>query len=137
MKGFPQEWLAIHGDIERYERCSLGIKLCSVLVSLFAFSGFADGGDMSAVIAVLWLQDGIWKTFQQRLEARIIAVEKMLVEQKPKAGTSHNGAAFQLYSQWQDSRPGMAELIMTYLRNAFRPTVIYPYVPLVFLTYFF
>ena len=127
MNDFQQEWGVLHGDIERYERLSLGIKLFSVLVCLTAISGLADGLFVITLILVLWLQDGIWKTFQSRLETRIVFVERKLAAD----GSTEGDAAFQLYSQWERQRPGVAGLIKAYVFSALKPTVAYPYVLLV------
>ncbi len=133
MNDFQQEWVILHGDIERYERLSLGIKLFGVLlVSLFAIGGFAGGLFVATLIFILWLQDGIWKTFQKRLERRVVFLEQALDNK-----TETDGMAFQLYSGWESSRQGTIGLIKEYVFNALKPTVAYPHVLLVLLVLFF
>ncbi len=122
------EWVILHGDIEKYERFSLVIKLVSVLISVFSMAFIANGWIAVAVILVLWLQDGIWKTFQKRLGTRII-----FIEQKLKNESVEDGMAFQLYSQWGDKRQGAVGLVKEYLLNSIKPTVAYPYAFLVLL----
>jgi len=85
-----------------------------------------------AFILILWLQDGIWKTFQSRLEARIL-----FVEDKLRDNIDDKGISFQLYSQWQDSRAGVAGLIKEYLVNSIKPTVAYPYSILIVILFIF
>jgi len=125
---FQDEWMILHGDIEKYEKFSLVIKLVSVLASVFSVALVDSEWIAVTVILVLWLQDGIWKTFQKRLETRII-----FVEQKLKNKSDRNHTAFQLYSQWGDKRQGVVGLVKEYLLNSLKPTVAYPYAFLVLL----
>ena len=128
MNEFQSEWAIIHGDIEKYERFSLVIKLFSVLVSVLSIAYISDWWLAIGLILVLWLQDGIWKTFQKRMETRIVFIEQQLQD------TADEGSmAFQLYSQWEANRRGVAGLIKEYLLNAAKPTVAYPYVVLILL----
>ncbi len=122
------EWIILHGDIEKYEKFSLVIKLVSVLVSVFSMAFIANKWIAVAVILVLWLQDGIWKTFQKRLETRVVFIEKKL-----KNASDEDHMAFQLYSQWGDKRQGVVGLVKEYLSNSIKPTVAYPYAFLVLL----
>ncbi len=126
-----KEWALLHSDIEKYERFSLLIKLFGVLISALGIAYFANGLLTAIFIFILWLQDAIWKTFQKRLEARIIFIEQQL-----KTEPDSNGQAFQFYSQWQDQRQGAVGLIKEYLLNAAKPTVAYPYVILIALILF-
>lgn len=132
MNELQNEWAIIHGDIEKYEIFSLVIKLFSVLVSVLSIAYIPDMWLAVSLILILWLQDGIWKTFQKRLETRIIFIEKQLHDK-----TDENGKGFQLYSQWEGTRQGAAGLIKEYLLNAVKPTVAYPFVILVLLMLFF
>ncbi len=127
-RDFQNEWMVLHGDIEKYEKFSLVIKLVSMLASLFSIAFIADGWFAASVILVLWLQSGIWKTFQNRLEARIIFIEQQLKNERYE-----NHMAFQLYSEWEDKRQGVIGLVKEYALNSIKPTVAYPYAVLVFL----
>lgn len=125
MNCFQQEWALLHTDIEKYERFSLIIKLFSVSVFLFSvINGFELSLGISLIL-ILWLQDGIWKTFQKRMEIRVQQIESNLA--KP----DDNNIAFQFYSQWQSNRPGITGLMTEYLLSASKPTVAYPYVFLI------
>jgi len=126
------EWIVLHGDIEKYERFSLVIKLVSVMLSVFSIAFIANGWVTVAFILVLWLQDGIWKTFQKRLETRIVFIEQKLKNESDKSFTG-----FQLYSQWENKRQGVVGLIKEYLLNSVKPTVAYPYAFLIFLVLVF
>jgi hypothetical protein len=132
MEGLQEEWTYLHRDHEMYERYSLAIKLTTVVI---AFGGFAIGVDavpMIVFILVLWLQDGIWKTSQARIGARLLSIENML-----RAAYREAGSQYQLYSHWQATRGGVATLVLEYLRNALRPTVAYPYAALIVVMIFF
>jgi len=126
------EWIVLHGDIEKYERFSLVIKLLSVMLSVFSIAFIANGWVTVVFILVLWLQDGIWKTFQKRLETRIVFIEQKLKNESDKSFTG-----FQLYSQWENKRQGVVGLIKEYLLNSVKPTVAYPYACLVLLVLVF
>lgn len=130
MNDFQSEWAILHGDIEKYERFSLIIKLFSVLI--FALSVAFSINTLIAVstMLILWLQDGIWKTFQNRLEARILIIEKGI-----ESHANENNLAFQLYSEWQQKRSGILNLIKEYLFSSLKPTVAYPYIVLVILLF--
>lgn len=126
MNDLKKEWAILHGDIEKYERFSLVIKLCSVLVSVLCIAYLFYIWLSVAFILVLWLQDGIWKTFQKRMEARILFIENKL-----KDNADDNSEAFQFYSQWENTRQGIVGLVKEYLSNSVKPTVAYPYVILI------
>lgn len=128
MNNLKNEWAILHGDIERYERFSLIIKLFSVLISGLCAAYYVAAWFSVILIFVLWLQDGIWKTFQKRMEARILFIEKAL-----RTNADENSEAFQFYSQWEDNRNGVIGLVKEYLSNSAKPTVAYPYVVLVLL----
>ncbi|MFG6467549.1 hypothetical protein [Roseateles sp. BYS87W] len=109
-----QEWLALQSQHEPYEAWALAVKLAGVAVALWAPSiGLAVGA-----LALLWLQEGVLKTFQARLGARLLAVE---------AGLRSGAPAMQLHSDWLAQRPRGLGLVREYLRSAMRPTVALPY----------
>lgn len=124
-----REWIVLHRDHERYEQLSLIIKLFAVGVCLLCWL-FSLGITVSILfVLILWLQEGIWKTYQARIAARILTVEKLMTE---TASTAN--AYFQLYSAWGAARRGAVSLVAEYLLTALRPTVAYPYVLLVLMT---
>ena len=126
MNDFQNEWAILHADIEKYERFSLLIKLFSVLISVLCIAYLVNAWFSMALILVLWLQDGIWKTFQKRMETRIVYIEKELQSEV-------NDKAFQFYSQWEEQRQGAKGLIKEYLSNSVKPTVAYPYAIIILL----
>ena len=120
-----KEWELLHTDNEKYERYSLLIKLaaiaCATILVVFSTNWLLS----AMIIIVLWGQEAIWKTFQDRLCDRIKFVEGALSsDQKPLPD------AFQFYSEWSKNRPSTVGTIMEYAKSALRPTVVYPYLVL-------
>lgn len=72
------EWQVLQSQFDSYEKFSLIIKL----VAICTFAAFAITQDspvlFALTFAMLWLQDAIWKTFQTRIEDRILAIEAAL-----------------------------------------------------------
>ena len=124
MNALHQEWLALQSQHERYEGLALGVKL----LAFAALVVVPDNTLAVALLALLWLQEAVLKTFQGRLGERLLVVE---------AGLRSDGAvpAMQLHSDWQASRPRGAGLVAQYLKSALRPTVALPY-PLLMLLVF-
>lgn len=128
-----QEWAALQATFERYERGGLTIKLVAVvLVAVGLLTSFAPVL-ICVLLAVLWLQEGIWRTFQARIGARILKVEAGLRPQAPSAtavetlATPGDMVAFQLHSEWLAGRASGLRLLGSYVANSLRPTVAYPY----------
>jgi len=132
MNDFQQEWAIIHSDIEKYEHLSLIIKLFSLLIFTLSLAFSIETLATIFILLILWLEEGIWKTFQQRLESRAL-----FIEQQIKRETDKNNTSFQLYSEWKNNRLGSVYLIKEYLSNSIRPTVAYPYVLMIPFLYFF
>ena len=125
-----QEWTTLHKDYEKYEQFALVIKLICVLVCVVCLAVFIDTIYSIVLILTLWLQEGVWKTYQARIGARILVIEKQMLD----SSNSDTPNPFQFYSQWEKNRPGMFGLIREYMRNSFRPTVVYPYKVLIVIT---
>jgi len=123
-----QEWRTLQHDCERYEYAALGIKVVAVVL-FFAGTAWAPVAEqapwlLGLVLLVLWLQEGIVKTYQARLAQRLLEVEQLLLAD---AARDAPGGAFQLHSRWLASRKGLAGLLVEYLASACRPTVAFPY----------
>ena len=123
---FSQEWITLQNNYEQYERHALwikliGIVLCGVGLTFTLHEALAVG-----VVLMLWVQEGIFRTYQSRIGTRIVRVEGLL-----KQGESADGIPCQLHSEWMASRKGAASLVGEYVGNMLRPTVAFPYVPLV------
>lgn len=122
-----QEWQTLQGNHEAHEKTAQWIKLGSLA---FALGGIALQLPLQAIACIVllcWGQEAMLKTFQSRLGDRLLAIESMLRQPSP------GQAAMQLHSEWQASRPGQSGLISAYATNALRPTVAFPYLPLLLL----
>jgi hypothetical protein len=118
-----QQWLTMHRQYEHYENLALVIKLIAVIATLAGLISHLSYWPLLVLLGILWLQEGIWKTFQSRLEASLLALEE----------TATEDALLPLYTNWRQKRPGVTALITQYLCSALRPTVAFPYIVLMFI----
>ena len=126
MSNLQNEWAIIHHDIEMYERYSLLIKLFSILISIIAIAYQIHVYLAVIFISILWLQDGIWTTFQNRMQSRILLIENDLQKKVDKVLP-----AYQLYTEWNKQGKGGLAVIKEYVFNSIKPTVAYPYIALI------
>lgn len=119
-----QEWQVLQVNSERYEAGALAIKLVAVATAVACMVAGPEVVVTGALIAVLWLQEGIFRTSQARLVARLTRIETLI-----SSGTG--GESFRLHLDWLANRPGTAGLVSEYFSNALRPTVGYPYAVLI------
>jgi len=129
MDALQREWEILHHDHERYEPFALVIKLFAVVIVLSCWVFAVDAVLTITFVLALWLQEGIWKTYQARLGARLLLLEKMLREPGNTATRP-----YQLYSTWSAQPKNTATMFAEYVSNAIRPTVAYPYAVLILLT---
>jgi len=108
------------------------LKLTSIIVCLFGFMANLNPIITSLLLLVLWLQEAIWKTFQGRTEQRLLVLEKAY---QTGHETNNETQPLQFYRHWTETRPGTTKLIAEYLGNAIRPTIAYPYVALLPLSF--
>ena len=118
-----QEWTTLQTHHEQYETGGLIIKLASVALAVAGSALHLNGKLMLALLALLWLQEGIYRTFQSRLGQRLLRVEALI----KRAANESDSPAFQLHSEWAAGRPGVLGLMLEYARSACRPTVAFPY----------
>ncbi len=116
MTPLHHEWLALQGQHERYEALALAVKLAAFV----ALVAVPDNALAIALLALLWLQEAVLKTFQGRLGDRLLAIE-------PALQGGQGAPAMQLHSDWLAHRPRGLGLIAQYLKSALRPTVALPY----------
>jgi hypothetical protein len=117
MNALHREWLALQGQHERYEALALGVKMAGFAAVVLV----PDPRVTLPLLALLWLQESVLKTFQGRLGDRLLAIEPAL-----KSG-GVDAAAMQLHSDWAARRPRGLGLLAQYLKSALRPTVVLPY----------
>jgi len=117
-----QEWELLHQDHERYDRSALFIKLAAIICCLLSLAYQLPLLLGILFVLTLWLQEGIWRTFQSRIADRLLSVENGLNTKEDVP------AAFQLYTRWEKDRPSTTGLIKSYISNSVRPTVAFPYI---------
>jgi hypothetical protein len=122
------EWCLLQNQFDSYEKHSLFIKLSSALI--LSLSVVLDRTNMTiaCLLAILWLQDAIWKTFQSRIEHRLLKLEAVFAEEAANSAPSEK--PFQFNSDYLRSRGGSLTLIREYISQSIRPTVAFPHVAL-------
>lgn len=127
-----EQWKTLHNSHESYEQYALIIKLFAITLTLLTFAFSVSMLVTLFVLTTLWIQEGIWKTFQCRAASAIIAVEDKLALSEPE-DTNDSTEPYLLYKQWQENRSSTAALVTEYVSNSLKPTVLYPYIPLMFI----
>lgn len=128
MSQFLAEWQVLQNQYDSYEKFSLVIKLVAIILTAILPLIGASGFYLFCLLAVLWLQDGIWKTFQSRIEARLYLVEQQIaVDILPNEHQRNEQLPCQFNQQFLQQRKSGVALMVEYLRQALRPTVAFPY----------
>ena len=120
--GLGHEWATLQDNHEQYEKTSLLIKLVGIGLYVACVALSLDVVLTLALMLIMWVQEGIFRTSQSRLGDRIVRVEQLVRQ---------GGVPYQLHTEWQAARPGFVGLIAEYARNMARPTVAFPYVLLI------
>jgi hypothetical protein len=131
-----EQWQTLHNNHENYESYALIIKLFATVITLFALSFSIATTVTLLLLATIWLQEGIWKTYQQRTVNAIIAIEDKLALNEVEQ-TDELMKPYLVYKQFQTNRPAAKALIAEYISNSMKPTVIYPYIPLMIVVLIF
>lgn len=118
------EWQTLQNHHEQHERNALLIKLACLAIFVFGLAFELPFGWMALAVLLLWAQEGIVKTYQARLSDRLLRIEGLLQSPQPTL------APMQLHTEWAANRPGGAGLIASYALSACRPTVAFPYLPM-------
>jgi len=121
---FKHEWSLLQNQFDSYEKHSLFIKLANTALLSAAYISDTLSVFVGLLLLTLWGQDAIWKTFQSRIETRLLQIENCLL-------TSSNETAYQFNTQYEKTRPGLFGLVSEYARQAIRPTVAYPHLILI------
>ncbi len=127
-KEFQTEWCLLQNQFDSYEKHSLYIKLLSVIVLLAAEALDVINIFMLLILLVLWVQDAIWKTFQSRIEPRLLQIEKYISE---GIGEGSEKGVCQFNTEYQKVSLTGLSLIMEYAKQSIRPTVAFPHIVLV------
>ncbi|MBO9489753.1 hypothetical protein J7384_05175 [Endozoicomonas sp. G2_1] len=125
-----QEWQILQTQFDSYEKFSLVIKLFNIGFTVFSITLAMPTLISLVIISIVWLQDGIWKTFQQRIEQRLLVVEVALAPNTNVNEANNETAPCQFNQHFLKNRAGAGKLITEYVKNACRPTVAYPHIVL-------
>lgn len=133
LANLSDEWKVLQQAYDQYEYYSLMIKLFTVAMVLIALVFSIKPIFSLALLIVLWGQDAIWKTFQMRIENRLLIVETGLAEQSQDQTSAHATSikAFQFNREFAQNRQGFIGLLAEYVKNMCRPTIAYPYILLI------
>lgn len=123
------EWCLLQNQSDSYEKFSLLIKLVGFLMTFATI--FLNVNELVLIIVFLslWLQDGIWKTFQSRIETRLIELEAIIANKDEQLTV----VAYQFNTSFQKNRLKRASLMGEYLRQTLKPTVAFPHIIFVFI----
>ncbi|MEI6893400.1 MAG: hypothetical protein V5789_01965 [Colwellia sp.] len=124
-----EQWQTLHNSHERYEQYALLIKLVAGVITMLALTFSVSILAVLFLLTILWLQEAIWKTFQCRAAEAIITIENKLAASVDER-SNDSLQPYLLYKDWQDSRASAPALIGEYIGNSLKPTVLYPYIPL-------
>ncbi|MAZ71108.1 hypothetical protein [Porticoccus sp.] len=122
-KKYEAEWCLLQNQFESYEKHSLYIKLSSILMLFLSEIFSVSMTSTFLILLVLWLQDAIWKTFQSRIEPRLLKIEKNIREKT-------EGNEFQFNKEYQLVETSSLSKILEYAKQAIRPTVAFPHIVL-------
>ncbi|KXI30271.1 hypothetical protein [Paraglaciecola hydrolytica] len=133
---YQQEWTTLQNQFDSYEKFSLVIKLLNISLSSLLLFYWQAGLWTVLVTGMLWLQDAIWKTFQDRINQRLLLIEEAL-KQALTNNESEEVLPLQFNQSWSLSRSSVTSLFNEYLTQALKPTVAYPHVALIALSLLF
>ncbi|OUS15574.1 hypothetical protein A9Q88_10500 [Gammaproteobacteria bacterium 50_400_T64] len=123
------EWSLLQNQFDSYEKYSLLIKLANITILATAYFTDHFSAFILCLLLILWLQDAIWKTFQSRIDVRLLQLEAYLANEdqleKPDV------KAYQFNSLYLKYRPSSVGLIKEYLSQALRPTIAFPHLLLI------
>jgi hypothetical protein len=128
------EWQVLQTQYDSYEKFSLIIKLVAFVLCFSALALELNRFISILLLTGLWLQDSIWKTFQGRIEHRLLDVEANI--QGLNDGEELKLAAMQFNQEFLKQRSGVIGLVSEYFKQALRPTIAYPHVLLIAVTIF-
>lgn len=123
------EWSLLQSQFDSYEKHSLLIKLSSIGVLAAAYFTNHLSVFVLLLLLILWLQDSIWKTFQARIDTRLLQLEGYFSNEHSLE--NRDGIAFQFNSQYAQNRPGSVGLLKEYFGQSLRPTVAFPHIVLI------
>lgn len=136
------EWSVLQQEYDSYEKQSLWLKLVTISLLALTISFGQLNVSYIVVILIFWLQDAIWKTYQARIEDRLLIIEAGLNSKGDSSSentqqlNNQNIIAFQYNTQFAKNRPSTVGLIGEYVKQAIRPTMVFPHAILTALALF-
>lgn len=127
------QWLSLHSDHEQYERYALLIKLSAIMITLATVIFPSTYLSKIVLLLITWLLEAVWKTFQARTASAIITIERQLINNELNEEEKKPATHYSMYSQWQANRCGLNTLLGEYITTSLKPTVLFPYIPLLML----
>lgn len=125
---FKTEWCLLQNQFDSYEKHSLYLKIVGI-ISLVATTLLSLPVFLSALLLlIIWFQDAIWKTFQARIEQRLLQVEDYIASDSDES-------AFQFNNEFLRVRATGLSLIGEYIRQSIRPTVAFPHALLILIAF--
>ena len=124
-----QEWAILQNNYEQYEKHGLLIKLASIALFVFNLAWGLNVAMTVSILLIMWVQEGICKTYQSRLGERILRVEQHI-----RQSSVHTFFGYQLHSEWSAMRPEFTGLLAEYGKGMLRPTVAFSHVLLILMT---
>ena len=119
-KAHQREWQALQTQFDSYEKWSLLIKLTHLITAALLIATQLISLPILAIGFGFWLQDGIWKTFQARIEHRLLQLEAHLAKKSQTV-------AFQFNREFSHRRGGTKQLLREYVGQSLKPTVAFPH----------
>lgn len=121
-----QEWNVLQVNCEQYEKSALTIKLVTILSLTLGLATDVSASWLVTILLHCWVCEAMVKTYQSRLEVRLLSIETLLSQGEPMVSD-----AMKLHTQWASVRPKGLEMIKSYAVSGLRPTVLFPYAPLI------
>jgi hypothetical protein len=119
------EWAVLQNNHEQYEKNCLLIKLGSIVLFVSSLALTLNVATAVSLMLIMWVQEGIFRTYQGRIGERILHVEQLLRQSPLQVSLS-----YQLHTEWKATRPGVSGLLAEYGKSMLRPTVAFPHVVL-------
>lgn len=120
-----KEWTTLQNQFDSYEKFSLLIKLFALTWLIISLTlsqlNLFNACFGIAISGMIWLLDAIWKTFQSRIEIRILKVEAAITDNDAIAPCQFN-------REFIENRAGTISTLVSYLKQALRPTIAYPHI---------
>ncbi|WP_213995692.1 hypothetical protein [Arsukibacterium sp.] len=117
------EWLLVQQSYDKQEQQAIWLKAVTILVWLWLLKNTAGLELLLGVIGLFWLHEALLKTWQQRAANRLLQLEQAILQAQD--------IGCQWHSQWQYQRQNPLQLLLSYAKQALKPTVAVTYLALI------